>query len=97
MGGWGHYCQPTIATCRPKSLTLDLTTANKHLPLKTATADKQLKPISAAVVALRGGPADIYIYIYILYNTYLLFTMYRASMVFEVVHVQQPNPQIEHV
>ena len=36
-----------------------MTTANKQLLLTTATTDKQLKPISAAVVPLREGPADI--------------------------------------
>ena len=46
------------ADSRQKSVTLELTTANKQLLLTTATADKQLKPISAAVVPLREGPAD---------------------------------------
>ena len=47
------------ADSRQKSVTLEVTTANKQLVLTTATADKQLQPISAAVVPLREGPADM--------------------------------------
>ncbi len=57
----GSYYQLTTADSRQKSVTLELTTANKQLVLTTATANKQLHPIPAAVVALRKGPADIVI------------------------------------
>ena len=64
------------ADSRQKSVTLELTIANKQWLLTTATTDKQLKPISAAVVPLREGPADIY-YAYKMFTMHIKY-VYRA-------------------